>query len=223
MIEHRSVPLHHILYVSMHDFFFLLSSYSVVTKESTMNFSLPHGGILSVEFCGLYFVICLILLCFGLSRIENLDVFVYYKIPFVNILQLLSVHYILKAWIDIFVLCSSGEMWAGYCSRYNSWLWAGRSGDRIPVGARFSTPVQTGLGPTQPPVQWVLVLYWGKVQPGCVADSSPSSRAVVKKEWSYTSTSCMGHTACTEPWCLYKGSLYLVTFTLGEINCYDGL
>jgi len=28
---------------------------------------------------------------------------------------------------------------------YN-WLWAGQSGDRIPVGARFSAPVQTGAG-----------------------------------------------------------------------------
>jgi hypothetical protein len=31
----------------------------------------------------------------------------------------------------------------------------GRSGDRNPVGTRFSAPVQTGLGPIQPPVQWV--------------------------------------------------------------------
>ena len=28
----------------------------------------------------------------------------------------------------------------------NDWLWAGRSGDRIPVGARFSATVQTGPG-----------------------------------------------------------------------------
>ena len=37
-------------------------------------------------------------------------------------------------------------MWAGQLSRYNDWLWAGQSGDQIPVGARFSAPVQTGPG-----------------------------------------------------------------------------
>ena len=30
----------------------------------------------------------------------------------------------------------------------------GRSGDRIPVEARFSAPVQVGHGSTQPPIQW---------------------------------------------------------------------
>jgi hypothetical protein len=32
---------------------------------------------------------------------------------------------------------------------------AGWSGDRIPVETRFSAPVQTGPGATQPPVQWL--------------------------------------------------------------------
>ena len=35
---------------------------------------------------------------------------------------------------------------AGYRSRYSDWLRAGRSGDRIPVGVRFSAPVQTSPG-----------------------------------------------------------------------------
>jgi len=36
--------------------------------------------------------------------------------------------------------------WAGQLSRYSDWLRAGLSGDRIPMGARFSAPVQTGSG-----------------------------------------------------------------------------
>ena len=65
------------------------------------------------------------------------------------------------------------------------------------------------LGPTQPPVQWIPGLSQGKERLGCDADPSPPSSAMVKEEYSYTSTPRMGHTACTEPQCLYKGALYL--------------
>jgi len=57
------------------------------------------------------------------------------------------------------------------------------------------------------------VFRGGKEQPGRDADPSPPSSAVVMKEQSYTSTSPMGRTACTEPQCLYKGDLYLYFFT----------
>ena len=34
----------------------------------------------------------------------------------------------------------------GSCSHYSDLLWAGQSGDQIPMGARYSAPFQTGPG-----------------------------------------------------------------------------
>jgi hypothetical protein len=48
----------------------------------------------------------------------------------------------------------------------------------------------------------------GNEQPGRDADPSPLSSAMAMKGESYTSTPHMGHTACTEPQCLYEGALY---------------
>ena len=52
------------------------------------------------------------------------------------------------------------------------------------MGARLSTSVQTGLGSTQPPVQWIPA-FFPRVQ-----ELAPHSHLVsmLKKEWNYTST-----------------------------------
>ena len=73
--------------------------------------------------------------------------------------------------------------WAGQGSSYSDWLRAGRSGDRIPVAARFSAPVQTepyGLNGLL--YNGYRVFPWGKERPGRDADYSPLSSVVVKKE-----------------------------------------
>jgi hypothetical protein len=58
-------------------------------------------------------------------------------------------------------------------------MWAGRSGDRIPVEARFSAPVQTGLGAHQAYCTMSTRIFpGGKERPGRDADPSPPSSAV---------------------------------------------
>ena len=50
----------------------------------------------------------------------------------------------------------------------------------------------------------------GKQRLGREADPSPPYSPVAKKEYSYTSTSPMGRTACTEPQCLYSIAIPLL-------------
>ena len=71
------------------------------------------------------------------------------------------------------------QTWAGQRSRYSYQLQAGRSGDRIPVEARFSVPVQTGPG-AHPSLLYngYRVFPGGKERPGRDADPSPPSSAV---------------------------------------------
>ena len=95
-------------------------------------------------------------------------------------------------------------------ARYSEWLQAVRSGDRIPVGDEiFRTCPDRPWGPFSLLYNGYRVFPWGKERPGCDADPSPPSSAVVKKGQSYTFNPPMGRTACTEPQCLYKGALYL--------------
>jgi hypothetical protein len=65
----------------------------------------------------------------------------------------------------------------------------------------FTTASRMALGPTQPPVQWVLgALSLGVKRPGREADHSLPSSAEVKNAWSYTSTPPYVFMA----WCLVK-------------------
>ena len=58
---------------------------------------------------------------------------------------------------------------------------AGRSGDRIPVGGRFSAPVQTGPeAPASLLYNGYRVFPGGKMRPGRDADPSSPSSAEVK-------------------------------------------
>jgi hypothetical protein len=57
------------------------------------------------------------------------------------------------------------------------------------LGIFLFTMSRTALGPTQPPIQWVLGALSLEVNlHGHEADHSPPSSAKVKKAWSYTST-----------------------------------
>jgi hypothetical protein len=76
-------------------------------------------------------------------------------------------------------------------------------------GQDFPHLSKPALGPTQPMYNRYRVFSGGKERPGRDADPTPPSSTVVMNEQSYTSTSPMGRTGCTEPQCLYKGALYL--------------
>jgi hypothetical protein len=74
------------------------------------------------------------------------------------------------------------QAWPGYLSRYSDWLRAGRSGNRILVGARFFAHVQTG--PEAHPAFCTMGTgsFPGVKGPGRGADHPPPSSAEVKKE-----------------------------------------
>ena len=79
--------------------------------------------------------------------------------------------------------CSNIDCTANKCGPGSVWLRAGRSGDRIPVGAGFSTPVQTGPGAHPASCTMDTGSFpRGKERPGRDADHSPPSSAVVMKE-----------------------------------------
>jgi len=71
--------------------------------------------------------------------------------------------------------------WPGYLSRYSDLLRAGRSGDRILVEARFSTPVQTAPGAHPASYTVGTGSFPGVKRPGPGVDHPPPSSAEVKE------------------------------------------
>ena len=89
-------------------------------------------------------------------------------------------------YLVLFPTCRPAAL-TGYISdevqliRYSDSLRAGLSGDRVPVGARFSTPVQTG--PAAHPASYTMgtVSFAGVKRPGRGVDQTPPSSAEVKE------------------------------------------
>jgi hypothetical protein len=69
----------------------------------------------------------------------------------------------------------------GYLNRYSDSLRAGRSVGQIPVGAKFSIPVQTGPGARPVPYTAGTVSFPGAKLPGRGVDHPPASSAEVKE------------------------------------------
>jgi len=80
----------------------------------------------------------------------------------------------------------------GWLSRYSDSLRNGRSGDRIPVGARFFTPVQTGPGAHPASNTMCTGSFSGVKRPGRGVDHPPHLAPRLKKEQSYTSNPPLG-------------------------------
>jgi hypothetical protein len=89
--------------------------------------------------------------------------------------QISSIYFRLAQLILNVVKCKGGSG--------SDWLRSGRSGDRIPVGARFSAPFQAGPGAHSASCTMGTGSFpEGKERPGRDADPSPPSSAVVMKE-----------------------------------------
>ena len=78
--------------------------------------------------------------------------------------------------------------------------------------ARFSTPIQTGPG-AHPASRTMGTGSFPGIKSGRDVTLTPQPLLVPwsRKGQSYTSTSPMDHTACTEPQCLYKSVPYFIT------------
>jgi hypothetical protein len=93
--------------------------------------------------------------------------------------------------------------WAGIAQSVRD----GRSGDRIPVGTRFSAHVQTAPGAHPASYTMGTASFPGIKRPGRGVDHPPNLTPRLKKEYSYTSNSTSG------PSWTVLGRTFTFTFT----------
>ena len=119
----------------------------------------------------------------------------------------------LNAWLLVSIYTS----WAGY----SDWLRAGRSGERIPVEARFSAPVQTGPG-AQPASCTMGTGSFPGVKSGRGVTLTPYPLLV---SWSRKRRAIplLPLRAVRPIQCLYEGALYLffISYVLMFLNPYS--
>jgi hypothetical protein len=94
-----------------------------------------------------------------------------------------------------------------WLSRYSDSLQAGRSGDRIPVGASFSAQVQTGPGAHPASYTMGTGSFLGVKRPGRGVDHPPHLVPKLRKEQSCNSTPTLGFVG-------YYRVSFTFTFTL---------
>jgi hypothetical protein len=87
-------------------------------------------------------------------------------------------------------LCTDTDL--NFWSAVSDSLRAGRSGDRIPVEARFSSPAQTDSEAHPASYTMDTGSIPGVKRPGSGGNHPPSSSTEVKKEYSYTSSPLLG-------------------------------
>ena len=103
---------------------------------------------------------------------------------------------------DLFYIDTIAYRGSGIAPSVRDWQWAGRSCDRIPVGARFSAPVQTGPG-AHPASH----MSFPRVKrPGCGVDHPPHLAPTLKKEYICTSTPPLGLHG------VLQGDIYVLSF-----------
>ena len=106
------------------------------------------------------------------------------------------------------MLKSTGRQGLGQRSWYSDSLWAGWSRDRIPVGARFSAPGQTGAGAHPTSCTMGTGSFLGVKQPGCGADHPHPSKSQGHKRY------------LISPSGLLQGELYLYLCPYMYVACF---